>query len=266
MSHGINAQAGAPSRSTGTITLSWGLLTIPLGYYSGTEETRVARKEFVNGSPERPAGRQTIDKVLGTAVEPGDVKKMAQATSGVWVELSDDEIAACTLPKGLAEIVSFLPNNRKTGYVPEGTYVQLRPPSIKGKVNPAQAKAYCLLLKAMDDADVAALVKFSLRGPARYGILDTHGDLTVVRTSSEVRQALPLPDVAVSDAELALAQQLIEAVGVGVPDIEDDTALAVQAFIDSKAGGATVASPAPPTVMGDDILAMLGMSLAAVKA
>lgn len=263
--HGIQANASAPSRSTGTITLSWGLITIPLSYYSGTEETKVARKEFVNGSPERPAGRQVIDKVLGTAVGPESIKKMAQATSGVWVELSDEEIAACTLPKGLAEIVSFLPNSRKMGYVPEGTYAQVRTPKIKGKSNPAQEKAFALLLKAMDEADVTALVKFSLRGPARYGILDTHGDLTVVRTSSEVREALPLPEVTIAPAELSLAAQLIEAVGISVPNIEDDTAEAVQAFVDSKAVGVAAPVLAPPTAMSDDIMAMLTASLA-VKA
>lgn len=264
--HGIQAQAGAPSRSTGTITLSWGLIAIPLSYYSGTEETKVARKEFVNGSPERPAGRQTIDKVLGTAVAPDQIKKMAQATSGVWVELSDEEIATCTLPKGLAEIVSFLPNSRTTGYVPEGTYAQVRTPKVKGKSNPAQDKAFALLLKAMDEADVTALIKFSLRGPARYGILDTHGDLTVVRTSSEVREALPFPEVTIAPAELNLASQLIEAVGIGVPNLVDDTAEAVQAFVDGKSGGATPAPLAAPVAMNDDILAMLGMSLAAAKA
>jgi non-homologous end joining protein Ku len=260
--YGIEAKAGAPSRSTGTVTLSWGLLTIPLSYYIGTEETKVARKEFFMGIPDRPVGRVMTDKATGTVIDSAQVTKMAEATSGTWVELTDDEIAACTLPKGLAEIVSFLPNKRDKGYIPEGTYAQLRPPKTKGKSNPAQEKAYCLLLAAMDDADVTALVKFSLRGAARFGILDTNGDLTVVRTSSEVREALPLPTVTLAPAERELAAKLIEAVGVGVPILEDDTAVAVQAYVDGKAAGHVAPTLPPPTPAVDDLLAMLHMSIA----
>lgn len=261
--YGIEAKASAPSRSTGTVTLSWGLLTIPLSYFVGTEETRVARKEFFMGIPDRPVGRSMTDKATGTVIDSNQIKKMAEATSGVWVELTDEEIAACTLPRGLAEIISFLPNKRDTGYVPEGTYAQLRSPKTKGKSNPAQEKAYALLLRAMEEHDVTALIKFSLRGPAKYGILDTKGDLTVVRSASEVREALPMPSAPVAPAELELAGKLIEAVGIGVPVIEDDTAVAVQAYVDGKAAGVVAPTFAPPAPVSDDILAMLHMSIAA---
>lgn len=263
----IEATANAPQRSTGTVTLSWGLLTIPLSYYVGTEETRVSRKEFFMGIPDRPVGRVMTDKVTGTVIDQTQVTKMAEATSGAWVPLDDDEIAACTLPRGLAEIVAFLPNVREKGYVPEGTFAQLRTPSVKGKSNPAQEKAYAILLRAMDVKDVTALIKFSLRGPARYAILDCNGDLTVVRTADEVREGRPLPDTAkVSPAELDLAEQLIEAVGIGTPIITNDTAVAIQAYIDAKATGVTPLAPAPPLVMGDDLMTLLMGSISAEKA
>lgn len=261
--HGYETRASAPSRSTGTVTLSWGLLTIPLSYFVGTEETRVSRKEFFMGIPDRPVGRSLTDKATGTVITTDQVKKLAQASNEAWVELTDEEIAACTLPRGLAEIISFLPNKRDVDYIAEGTFAQLRTPKTKGKANPAQDKAYALLLAAMVRADVSALIKFSLRGPAKYGILDAKGNLTVVRTASEVREAQPLPSSPITEAELELALNLIKMVGIDTPVIEDDTATAVQAFVDAKAGGAAPVALPPPVPVSDDIMTLLTMSLAA---
>ena len=81
--------APQPNRSTNSITLSWGMINIPCSVYTGTESVSVARKEFVAGT-DHPVGRVSIDKVDGTVVDRADVIKMAEATSGVMVELDDD--------------------------------------------------------------------------------------------------------------------------------------------------------------------------------
>ena len=60
---------------------------------------------------------------------------MAQATNGAWVELTDDEIATCTSPKGLGEIVAFVPTKDVGQYVGENL-VQVRPKVTKGKAGP----------------------------------------------------------------------------------------------------------------------------------
>ena len=92
-------------RASNTFTLAWGLVTIPLSVYTGTEETRVARKEFRNGDTNVPVGRMPRSCVTPTAtpsvIDTAEVTRMAQASNGTWVELTDDEIADCTSPKGL---------------------------------------------------------------------------------------------------------------------------------------------------------------------
>jgi non-homologous end joining protein Ku len=259
------AEAKEPSRSSGSFTLSWGLVSIPLSVYNGTESTYVARKEFVDGNPEHQAGRAIVDKATGEMVDRSRVIKMAQATSGAWVVLDDDEIKACTLEKGVAEIVAFVPREQAELYVAEDRS-QLRPRKEKGKLPIAAERAYSLLLTAMNLKSVYALIKFSVRGPARYGLLTTSGDLIYVKSADQVRKQLDMAWKEHDETELQLAEQLIEAVGISTPVVYDDTARKVQEMVDAKAGGA---APIAPTseVRSDapDIMASLLASIEEAK-
>ena len=137
------ALAPAPSRATTSITLSFGLVNIPLSVYTGTESTRVARKEFFNGDATIEVGRAAIRKDTGEVIEPTDVVRMALAENGAWVPLTDDEIAACTSPRGLAEIVSFVKIKDAGKYLVEDVK-QVRPKREKGKANPAlSVRSFC---------------------------------------------------------------------------------------------------------------------------
>jgi DNA end-binding protein Ku len=260
----IPALAASPSRASNSFTIAWGLVTIPVSVFTGTEETRVKRSEFLDGT-EIPVGRSPIRKDTGEVIDSALVVRRSQATNGTWVELTDEEIAICTSPKGLGEVVSFVPTKDVGQYVVENL-VQVRPKATKGKVDPAAAKAYALLLTAMRNRKVVALVKVALRGPARYGLLDATGNFALVRTADAVREALPVAlDYKFSEAELNLATTLIEAVGVDTPIITDDTAPAVQAYVDAKAGGAPAPAPLPSPTTEVDIMATLEASIAARK-
>ena len=78
---GPMAEAKPPSRSTGSMTLSWGLLSIPLSVFNGSQATYVARKEFVDGKPENPAGRTIIDKSTGEMVDRSRIVSAAQSVA-----------------------------------------------------------------------------------------------------------------------------------------------------------------------------------------
>ena len=264
----ITALATAPSRANTTITLSWGLLTIPLSVYTGTEETRVARKEFTrsdNGNPNHEVGRQAYNKHTFEVVDVADVGRFAEADSGAWVELTDDEIAACTSPRGLAEIVSFVPTKDAGQYLTQDVK-QVRPKREKGKSNPAADKAFALLLTAMAKRKVSALIKVAMRGPARYALLDATGNLFLVATHDAVRGPLDLPTTKPTAQELALANVLIDAVGVEAPVLLDDTAHAVKLFVNNKAKGVTPPPPLAAPALGIDLMAQLQASIDATKA
>lgn len=256
------ADAKEPSRSTGTITLSWGLLNIPLSTYTGTEETSIGRKEFIDGDVDHPAGRAIIDKSTGEVVEPNRVVRMAQATNGSFVVLDDDEIASCTGVRNVAEVVAFIANDDIFNYMPH-KLMQVRPHRTKGVPDPAASKAFSLIVTTMTSLQVSALVKVAMRGPAQYGILTSTGDLLFVHSSDGVRKPLPMGLVPVSTDEQNAALALIDAIGVlPAPKIPDQTAQAVREFVDSKAAGQPApAEAARPNVAEIDIMAKLMQSI-----
>jgi len=258
------ATAAAPTRATTSITLAAGMLNIPLSVYTSTEATRVSRKEFFAGDTTVEVGRSPIRKDTGDTIHSTDVVRMAQATNGTWVALDDDEIAACTSPKGVAEIVSFVPTKDFDQYLTEGLY-QVRPKSIKGVPDRSGVKALSLLFAGLKARKVGILVKMAMRGPARYAILTSDGDLRMILTADAVRQPLALDQGKHTKAEIDMATALIDAIGIDTPVIVDDTAPVVQAYVDAKAGGAP--KPAPIAVAAtDDLMAALQASIEAAQA
>ena len=150
------ATAAPPTRAHTSITLAAGMVNVPLSVYTSTEATRVSRKEFLNGDSNVEVGRSPIRKDTGEVVVSADVTRMAQADNGTWVTLNDDEIAACTSDKNVAEIVSFVPVKDIDSYLTEGLY-QVRPKVEKGKPNPAAVKALSILFAGMKARKVARL-------------------------------------------------------------------------------------------------------------
>jgi Ku protein len=263
------ALAPAPQRASNSFTITFGVLNIPVSAYTGTEETRVSRREFLldGDKPTDVAiGRSPVRKDTGEVVDSDQVVRMAEASTGAFVVLTDDEIADCTAPKGIGDIVTFVPVKDTNQYLATDV-VQVRPKSTKGKADAAAEKAYALLLTTMKATKTVALIKVALRGPARYGLLDASGNLTFVRTADQVREARDLnTGFKFSDAELTLAKQLVEAVGIDTPVLTDDTAPAVKAYVEAKAKGVPAPVKAEAPAIPLDIMAALSASIDAKKA
>ena len=260
------ATAPMPIRAHTSITLSAGMLNIPLSVYTSTEETRVSRKEFLNGDTNVAVGRAAIRKDTGEVVDNLSVTRMAEASNGTWVTLTDDEIAACTSERGLAEVVTFVPAKDVSMYLVEGLY-QVRPKIVKGKPDTAASRALAMLFAGMKARKVVALVKVAMRGPARYALLDSDGNFVLIRTADAVRKAIPLDDeFHFTKGEIAMVTTFIETFGIDTPVITDDTAPVVQAYVDAKAGGAPTKKVAQPPVATDDLMAAFEASISAAKA
>jgi DNA end-binding protein Ku len=264
-----HAQAEAPSRSTGSVTVSWGLVTIPCSIYSAAEDIRVARHEFTNDG--NAVGRRSYDKVTGDNVDAADVIKRATASDGSLVDLTDDEIEQATLPvKGEASIESFIPLSAIGTTYHVASECQIRPAMVKKAYPTSSAKAFALLCKSMEDQGLAALVKVAMRGPAKYAAVCPDGRLVFLHFAEEVRAPRPEVTATFTDAELAAAKSLIDAVGTSVPVLNDKATAALQKFVDAKAaaGDSYVApvAPAPAAALTDDLAAMLEAAVAAAKA
>lgn len=255
------ALAPQPTRSAGSITVSWGLVQIPLSVYSGTEAVNVPRKEFVDGDPDRPAGRAVIDKRDGEIIDSQRVKKMAQASNEAWVPLEDDEVAACASPKGLAEVVAFVPLNSIFEYIPEDL-AQVRPHQTKGVPDAGTVRSFSLFLEAMNRREVCALIKFSMRGSAKFALVTPDANMIYVKSADQIRQPLPLATVPVDEGHIDLALKLIDQVGQGAPVIKNDTAERVREYVEKKSiDGITATTPKVPVSPDTDLMALLNGSL-----
>lgn len=267
----FTAIAPAPQRATDSILLAWGLVTIPLSIYAGTETTNVERKEFlVTEDPQQliSVGRSPVRKDTGAVVDNSQVIRKAESSNGDWVPLSDAEIAECTTPKGLAEIETYIPIKHFGRYLSKDVK-QVRPKPINGKINPNTERAFALFLDTLKRLRVGALVKVALRGPAKYALITSDGDLVFLHTADALREARPINrDVKSTPRERELATSLVQQVGISdvPPVLVDDTAALVQKFVNAKAAGIAkpVVTVSPDTAVSD-LMASLEASVAVIK-
>ena len=104
-----------------------------------------------------------------------------------------------------------------------------------------------------------------MRGPARYALLDTEGNLLLVLTADAVRGSIDIVKGKHSEAELNLAEALVEAVGIDAPVLMDTTAPVVLEFVNRKAKGIAPAPVEAPAAIPVDIMSQLMASIDATK-
>jgi DNA end-binding protein Ku len=273
------ALAPEPGRSTGSVTISFGLLSIPVSLYSQHQVTRTARHEYVaDGSGGwHSVGRQAYDKETGVAVERADVVKMVDV-GGTLVEVDDAAYAAATGAADLAgrlDIEATVPlDDLWSLFGGDGSVWQVRAQKNK-KAGAAAAgdRGLALLLAALDRAGVAAVGRTALRGgEVRLVALTPDGSLHALRTVDQQRAQKPLPEVALTEAEVELATTLIESIGTLDTEAEwlndlGATEVASRAAAVAAAGGVatvTVLDDAP-VLDPDALLATLKASVEKVQ-
>lgn len=262
--------AQSPKASRGdAVRISWGMVQIPVRIHILTDGggSVPARSMFTEDG--HAVGNRPYDKVTDETYTGPVVKKVAMGD--VWVDLTDDEIAAhSTLQKGLAEIETFIPlSTLGTLYVTE-RHGAWQPDTMKvGKnkiVDPTAAKASALLRAAMAAQEVAALVLVPSKYGGKYVALLPDGTAVTLSYADQVRI---VPDTAaeveVSAKEMALATALIEGIGISEPVLVDSAGDLLRSYLEGKAKGevptTVVEAAAPPAV---DLMAALASSLEAV--
>ena len=112
---------------------------------------------------------------------------------------------------------------------------------------------------------VAALVRLALRGPAKYAAVMPDGTMHTLHFAEGVRETLAFPDVALPDGAEAMADQLIDLVGVDLPSLDDTTSTLVQTFVDAKALGCKPEIVRPVAEPVNDVMSALMASIDAAK-
>jgi DNA end-binding protein Ku len=253
-------------RPIANATVSFGLVSVPVHLYSAAETSAAISFNMINPKTGSRVKQQYFDAKTGEKVEKDEIVK-GREHEGKYVLFTKDEIKALeeTKDKDLIRITEFVPVDLVDRlYFDKGYFVS---PGKGGE------RPYALLAAALRKTGLAAIGQYAARGKQYLVLVRAMGGGLVLETlhyADEVRSMgeVPLPEVEVMPAELALALQIIEQLKTGTfrpEQYQDNVRVRMQEQIDAKvsSGADIVAEPAQePETQIIDLMEALKASLA----
>jgi len=197
-----------PPHSTGSGTISFGLVSIPVRMYTATSSTGVSFN-LLHAKCGSRIRQQTFCPVDNQVVDRAELVKGYEFAKDQYVRVSDDELKALEGEASkLIDIAEFVPLDKVDPIYFEKTYY-LGP-------DKGGEKAYRLLADAMNKSGRVALAKFVMRGKESLVLIRAAQDGLMLHTmyfADEVRSFAEVDkgqSAKIRDNELALAQQLID--------------------------------------------------------
>jgi DNA end-binding protein Ku len=238
--------AKTSTRSLWKGAITFGLVHIPIGLYSATEESEVDF-DWLDRRTMDPVGYKRINKRTGQEIDKEDVVKGVQVEKGEYVVLTPDEIAeAYPRTTQTIEIEAFVD-------VDEVPFVYLEKPYYTAPINKGE-KVYALLREALKETGKAGLARVVIHSKQHLAVVLPCGPalvLNLLRWGGEIRswEGLQLPPAgksAIKDAELKMARHLIEDMSGhwSAAEFRDNFHDAIMKLVERKAKageGATVA-------------------------
>jgi DNA end-binding protein Ku len=190
--------------------ITFGLVHIPIGLYSATEESDVDF-DWLDRRTMDPVGYKRINKRTGKEIAKEDVVKGIAHGKGNYVVLSSGEIEeAYPRTTQTIEIEAFVD-------VDEVPFVYLEKPYYTAPINKGE-KVYALLREALRETGKAGLARVVIHAKQHLAVVLPCGPalvLNLLRWGGEIRSwgDLPLPaggKAGIKDAELKMAKTLID--------------------------------------------------------
>jgi DNA end-binding protein Ku len=252
-------------------SISFGLLNVPVKLYSAVARRGISLREIRESDGVRIRHRRVAE---GTDEEvPYEkIQKAFEITSGNYVPLSKDEMAALAPKKSRAiEVQDFVD-------LGEIDPIYFDSPYYLGPAEGAE-KAYSLLASAMEGSGKVAISRFVFRNKEHLAALRTDGGvltLTTMRFADEVVPPAELEDVLpaekpkVAKKEVEMAERLIDSLTSEFDPTayRDEYREELMSLIERKAEGKEILSPEaaePEATKAPDLMAALEESIAAVK-
>src|ERR671923_971811 len=257
-------------RSIWSGAISFGLVNVPVKLYSAVSRKTV-RFHQLNSKTGHRIAQKRVDSVTNDEVSYDDIVKGYELTKEHYVVITPDELDALDPEKTRTiDIEDFVDLSDIDPIYYDHPYYLVP--------DKGAAKAYGLLLNAMEASEKVAIARVVLRSKEALVAIRPAGELLMMETMIFHDEVVPhdelddLPDskdLKVSDREVKMAQQLIDSLS---SDFEpekyrDEYREKVLELIERKAAGEEIAvqpeAPEPKKV--PDLMAALEASLPAVK-
>lgn len=237
------------ARSIASLTVSFGLVSIPVKLHSATESTKAISFNMLHKGCGSRLKQQYLCIKEEIPVVREDIVKGYEFSKDQYVIFSPEELKAFEeAGTHMAEITEFVPlDTVDPVYFDKAYYLS---PDKGG------AKPYALLAKALRESGRCALGRWAARGK-QYIVMIRAVEAGLVMQqllyAGEVRsiKEVEIPETEVKDAELKLAKQLIDAQASDKFDpslYTDQVSARIQAAIDKKVAGQEITMTEEPEV------------------
>jgi len=229
-------------------SISFGLVNIPIGLALATQRSDIAFRTL-HRECGTPIKQKRWCPFHDREVEADELVKGWEVAKGEFVIVEEADLESVALQRSQSiEILRFVRLEDVDPVYFDRTYY-LAPASAD-----AARRPYVLLLRAMQETGMAAVGKFVLWGKENLCLIRAQDDALVlellffaedVRAKSEIEEAVGA--VAVRDAELQLAEQVIDSL-VGewrIEDFENEYRRDLRSMLDAKLAGEEIARPEP---------------------
>jgi DNA end-binding protein Ku len=253
------------ARSIASLTISFGLVSIPVKLYAATQSARGIHFNFLHERCGSRLRQQYVCIKEDVVVPREEMSKGYEFAPDQYVMFTTEELKALEeAGSGAAEITEFLPIEAVDPVYYEKAYF-LGP-------DKGGAKPYALLREALAQSGRSALGRYAARGKQYLVLIRPLADGLAMQQllySDEVRSIgeLELPQTPVTKAELGLAIQLIEQLTAAEFDpakYRDEVKERVEAAIHKKVEGKEVTlseKPEPGRAQVIDLMAALRASV-----
>jgi DNA end-binding protein Ku len=253
------------ARSIGSLTISFGLVAIPVKLYSATKSESSFSFNLLHKGCGSRLKQQYICQKEGVIVERDQMVKGYEFAKDQYVQFTTDEIKALEeAGTHSIDIAEFVPIESVDPVYFDKTYY-LAP-------DKGGAKPYGLLTEALKEAKVAAVGRWASRGKGHIVLVRAVGDTLTMQQlyyAADVRSTdeIEIAKQEVKPAELKLARQLIDqqtSASFDPSAYTDELRARLQSAIDKKVEGQEISvSEAAPESAGKviDLMEALRASL-----
>jgi DNA end-binding protein Ku len=226
------------ARSLASLSLSFGLVSIPVKLYSATESSATVRFNLLAKDGSRVKQQYVSEKDPSIVVPRSEMVKGYEFEKDRYVLFTPEELKAVEESATHSiDIVAFIPEKAVDPIYYDKAYFIA--PDKRG------AKPYTLLREAMHESARCALAKWAWKGKQYVVQVRAHEDGLVLQQllyADEVRsmKELQIETVKPSDAEVKLALQLIDQISEDSYDptqFVDEEKQRILAAIDAKIAG-----------------------------